>query len=345
MNAPDLFPGIDYLGDLGAKLRDLQGYRTLAHELIQNADDALDATPMRFDIRNDALVVDNDGVFSDCRQIEAPECPWKEDKAKRYRCDFHRFRMVASGDKRGESGMTGAFGIGFIAVYQITDRPELISAGRHWILNENNPEDQRIEVCTGCSRCAAAKGIGNRLILPWAQNPNSTLRAKLRAEAVSPVAPDRIENELEQSLAVAMLFLKRLRTIEVRRDGRILRRSQRLDEGNTSILTDGDPKNDRVWHTLHGDFSEAASTLRAKHPGRIEPKRSARVTLAIPAVDLEDGLLCACLPTEQNEGLPFHLNADFFTSNDRKRVILASTTSRNGIGRRLWLPAAHWGVR
>ena len=40
--------------------------------------------------------------------------------------------------------------------------------------------------------------------------------------------------------------------------------------------------------------------------------------------DLDGGLLCACLPTEQNEGLPFHLNADFFTSNDRKRVILSS---------------------
>ena len=51
---------IDYLGDLGAKLRDLQGYRTLAHELIQNADDA-PASWMSFDIRQDALVLDNDG--------------------------------------------------------------------------------------------------------------------------------------------------------------------------------------------------------------------------------------------------------------------------------------------
>ena len=53
---------IDYLGDLGAKLRDLQGYGTLTHELIQNADDA-PASWMSFDIRQDALVLDNDGVF------------------------------------------------------------------------------------------------------------------------------------------------------------------------------------------------------------------------------------------------------------------------------------------
>jgi hypothetical protein len=38
--------GIDYLGDIGAKLRDLRGYRSLAHELIQNADDATNATRM-----------------------------------------------------------------------------------------------------------------------------------------------------------------------------------------------------------------------------------------------------------------------------------------------------------
>ena len=44
MSAPQyLSRGIDYLGDLGAKLRDLQGYKTLANELIQNADDVPDA--------------------------------------------------------------------------------------------------------------------------------------------------------------------------------------------------------------------------------------------------------------------------------------------------------------
>ncbi len=110
MNAPVfLSRGIDYLGDLGAKLRDLQGYRTLAHELIQNADDAASATSMSFDVRQDALVVDNDGVFTDCRRMELSECPWKEDEAKGHRCDFHRFRRVASGDKRDESGTTGAY--------------------------------------------------------------------------------------------------------------------------------------------------------------------------------------------------------------------------------------------
>lgn len=65
-----LSQGIDYLGFLDAKLRDLQGYATLAHELIQNADDA-QAASMSFDVRDEALVVENTSTFSDCGQVEA----------------------------------------------------------------------------------------------------------------------------------------------------------------------------------------------------------------------------------------------------------------------------------
>jgi hypothetical protein len=321
-NSRFLSRGIDYLGDLGAKLRDLQGYRTLAHELIQNADDAPAATSMSFDVRDDALVADNDGVFTDCGQIEKSECPWKEDGTHDHRCDFHRFRHVASGDKRGEAGTTGAFGIGFTAVYQVTDRPELISAGQHWMLQEDRPEDQRIEVCPGCPTCTQSTIPGTRFILPWARAPQSDLRQALRADAVPVDGPNRMREELEHAMPVAMLFLKRLRTIDIKRNGQRIRTFQRVDDNDSLILSDGQPENDRIWHIVRGDFTEAAEQLREQHPGRIENKRSSQVTLAVSATELRDGLLCACLPTEQDVGLPFHVNADFFPTNDRKRVIL-----------------------
>jgi len=324
MSAPTfLSRGIDYLGDLGAKLRDLQGYRTLAHELIQNADDAANATSMSFDVSEEAFVVDNNGVFSDCGRIEAIECPWKADGIHGHRCDFHRFRHIAAGDKRGEAGTTGAFGIGFIAAYQITDIPELISAGRHWILHEDKPEGERIEVCSGCSTCTRADLPGTRFILPWARSVDSELRRALRAEPVSPDGPKRMVEELVRSLPVAMLFLRRLRSVEIKSSGRAIGTLQRLDESDSLILSDGKPEKDQIWHVMRGDFSEAADILRAKHRGRIEAKRSSAVTVAIPASSMRAGLLCACLPTEQDTGLPFHVNADFFPTNDRKRVILA----------------------
>jgi hypothetical protein len=326
MKAPQfLSRGIDYLGDLGAKLRDLQGYKTLANELVQNADDVKNGvTKMIFNVSDDALIVDNDGVFSDCGQIEQDECPWKEDSAKGHRCDFHRFRYVASGDKRGEEGTTGAFGIGFIAAYQITDQPELISAGRHWILHEDRSENERIQVCAGCAECTGVQLPSTRFILPWAKDPQSILRNKLNAQALVAQDIDALFNELDRSLLPSMLFLKRLDTIELQRNGRVHRVFQRVDEGDILILTDGHHSHDRIWHVLKGDFSEEAQELSKQHPGRIEPKRSSRVIIAIPQEDECRGLFCACLPTEQESGFPFHINADFFPSNDRKRLNLSA---------------------
>ncbi|MFQ3652231.1 MAG: DUF3883 domain-containing protein [Gemmataceae bacterium] len=278
---------------------------------------------MAFSVEDDALIVDNDGVFSECADVNADECEWKEDGIHNHRCDFHRFRRIASGDKRGQEGTTGAFGIGFIAVYQITDTPELISAGRHWILHENRTEDQRIEVCSGCASCGKTDLPGTRFILPWARDPESDLRRALRAESISADGPDRFLAELRSSLPTAMLFLKRLRVLEVARNGKRVQRLERLDDGDSLILSNGDPEADQVWHIIEGDFGAAAQRLRTSYPGKIEPKRSSIVKLAIPAGELATGLLCACLPTEQDLDLPFHLNADFYTSNDRKRIILA----------------------
>lgn len=98
---------------------------------------------------------------------------------------FNRFRYVALGDKRAEEDTTGAFGIGFIAVYHTTDRPELISVGRHWRLHEERPENERIEVCPGCKVCKDARLPPTRFILPWATDPQSFLREKLNAHAMT----------------------------------------------------------------------------------------------------------------------------------------------------------------
>src|SRR5687768_13510780 len=97
---------VDHLGMLGAKLRDLNGFASLAHELIQNAEDA-GAHAMAFRLNHDALLVDNDGVFSDCGSLEADECPWRDNPAIHHRCDFHRFRYIAGADKREEEGTVG----------------------------------------------------------------------------------------------------------------------------------------------------------------------------------------------------------------------------------------------
>ncbi|HEV8719938.1 MAG TPA: hypothetical protein VGW77_04780, partial [Candidatus Binatia bacterium] len=323
MTAETYLPrGLDYLGDLGSKLKDLQGFATLAYELIQNADDASEVSEIRFDVRDEALYVENDGQFSDCQQMELRECPWKNDPGKNRRCDFHRFQWVAGADKREQAGTTGNFGIGFISVYQITDHPEVISAGRHWILHEEQPENQRIRVCNGCSSCQGSDLPNTRFILPWATESNSVLRCALRADAVYAEVGNSLIEELERVLPTAALFLKQIRRIEVGRSGMICKKLERLDDGDSLILSDAGNPTDRVWHLIRGDFSEVATRLKEQHPGRIEEKRQATVTLALSESVREVGLICACLPTQYVTGLPFHINADFFSTSDRKRIVL-----------------------
>lgn len=320
---PFLSKSIDYLGNLGARLRDLQGYATLAHELIQNADDA-PASWMSFNIETgrDALILDNDGVFTDCGNVEAPECSWSSDSIHNHKCDFHRFRSADSGDKRRQEGATGAFGIGFISVYQLTDRPELISAGRHWILHEEESEDKRIEVCPSCPQCSEPGLPGTRFIFPFAREDQSQLRRALKADPVPKDVTARLLKELERSLPIAMLFLKKLNTIEIQENGVPRRKFEREREDDAVIISQGSPDKDRVFRLLHGNFQKEAEDLRLQHPDRIEEKRSADVVVALPDEMLNAGLLCAFLPAEKILGLPFHVNADFFPSNDRKRIIL-----------------------
>jgi hypothetical protein len=325
MIEPERHPGrhfgrsVDYLGVLGQTLRDLTGYATLAHELIQNAVDA-QASWMVFDIGQDALVVDNDGVFTDCGRIEDDVCPWKDDAAKQHRCDFHRFRILAGADKRDEAGTVGAFGIGFTAVYQITDLPSLISVGRHWTINEVAEADRRITQCSGCDVCNSNDLPGTRLILPWARNNQSELRRRLRAEAVARDVTERMQNELKATLPTAMLFLDGLHKIEISRHGVTAQLLEREAVDDKIILLGG--LGDRVWHLVRGNFEAVASTLKQKHPTRIEAKRSSEIAVAVPQDLVTTGVLCAYLPTQHHTGLPFHIQADFFPRSDRKGIIL-----------------------
>ena len=296
-----LSQGVNYLGLLAKQLGDLRGITSLAHELIQNADDAkyesgnLSATRITFDFRDDALVVSNDAVF---REI-----------------DFERMRHVASGSKRSEPGdrTTGAFGVGFTSVYQVTDRPEIHSAGRCWVLRPDEEEGRRIKWRKDPS---ITKDKGTVFKLPWAFE-NSRVRQELKVDVVDRNAIDSFVDELKDKLPKALLFLKKIIEIDLYRNGDLARRIT-ISRGNNAhrVSYSG---NNQVYQVLEGDFEDKAKVLMNRYPS-IETNRSYRVRIAIPDSELSDGLLYATLPTEQATGLPFHIDADFFPASDRKSI-------------------------
>ena len=226
-----LSQGFDYLGSLKGQLGELRSITTLAHELIQNADDAKDdagnlaATQITFDIRGDALIVSNDAVF-------------REE-------DFCRMRKVGSYSKRSELGdpTTGAFGVGFITVYQITDRPEIHSAGRRWTLRPEELEHQRIEQYRDPS---ITKDKGTVFRLPWAFE-KSEVREKLGVPQVGRNDIDSFVEELRDSLPKAILFLKKLDTIKLLHNRESVMYVKRVYCGSTTrVYVDGASQNWRI---------------------------------------------------------------------------------------------------
>ncbi len=308
--------GVDYLGFLDAKLRDLRGWSTLANELIQNADDAAGATRITLDVTESGLIVSNDAEFTDCDAVDQPQCAWDIAGDGKKCCDFHAFRRVASGHKRVEDDTTGAFGIGFISVYQITDRPSLRSGRWQWELNPEADEHRRI----GAVKIEPPFG-GTRFNFPWARE-QTPLRSRLHIEPVPEDVVARMSQELRIALVRAAPFLKRLQRLELLQRGSSILVVDSDREESSGLIVVGADGDARAWKRVSGGFERKAAELRARFGKQIEDKRKASVTVGISLEDVPDpGLLYASLPTEHHIELPVLINADFFPSSNRKSIL------------------------
>lgn len=316
---------IDYLGEIGRILRDLTGYSTLAYELIQNADDDGSATRLTFDVRHDALIVEHDGVFSDCGDQDAPpnRCQFYLETGDR--CDLHSFRRVGGADKTQREETTGAFGIGFTAVYQVTDQPELVTAGHHWHIDETAVRAQGIRACalSDCEMCATSFN-GTTLRLPWATDPQSQFRRETRSQPVPEDVQRRLLEEIVRAVPKALTFLRRLEVVEVRADGELCCRAWRERRGDTlTIRVDtGSEVAIESFVLLEGSFPTEATLLRQMYEGLVEGSRSHSVQIAVPtSASQESGRYFAGLPTEDRTELPVHINGDFFPNSERKHLV------------------------
>ncbi|MDR6415578.1 DUF3883 domain-containing protein [Pseudarthrobacter sulfonivorans] len=299
----------NYLDSLATALRDLGGATTIPHELTQNADDAGNATSVRFTVDDRALTVWNDGTFTDCDE-DGDDCPWPR------RCDLHAFRRFAGRTKAADATTTGAFGVGFTAVYQITDRPELLYGNQHWILDETASENERLRACDGgCTRLH--NDPGTTFVLPWARD-ESTLRKALSVSPVTEETVTEVEVALLEAAKPSILFLHHVSQIEVVTRTRRYQVKAARTAGGASITDD---VSSTKWLFLTADFRRQAENLVASSHGLIDIERSSAVTVALPLeADVNAGVLYATLPTQTPSGLPGHANGAFYPTTDRKSV-------------------------
>lgn len=300
----------DHLGNLANILKDLGGGATLLHELTQNANDAA-AERIAFTASPDELAVRNSAVFSDCDRQDLKQCPWKVEEGKRS-CDLHSFRQVAGRHKADDARTTGAFGVGFTAVYQVTDHPEVLTAGRHLILDESRDEHERIVLCSGgCSRDHAS--TGTTFYLPWARQ-QTPLRRELSAPPLTDADVARLIEELHEAAGAALVFLDRTQLLSVESPGRTSQVSRKRDGNRVSITLNGDSPE---WLLLEG---EAEGADRLKQEYEPDSKRSSVVQVAVPVEESVVGRIFADLPTETRTGWNGHVNGTFFPRQDRKGV-------------------------
>ena len=286
----------------------------MALELIQNADDAK-AESVIFDITDEGLLIVNSGKFTYCDSLEARPCKFIASKG--YSCDYHRIADVGSGGKLSRGENIGRFGIGFVSTYQVTDHPEIRSAGIKLILH---PEEGRwfIEPFD--------QPEGTTFFLPWAGDPNTEARLALGVSHVSAAHIDQLAEDFQKVLRKSLLFLRYVRKAEVRRNGQLLLACD-LDRGDGPDLIVSFRPSGQVeqWHILRADAAESAEQLYASHPRLESLGRSTKISIAlrIDPEPLGEGVLYAFLPTEQSTGLPLHINGDFFPESDRKALIFA----------------------
>ena len=313
---------VKHLKFLKRTLDDLAGYDTLAYELIQNADDAKNAERLRFDIRDNALWVEDNGGFRDCgdQDLDDDDCPFLQEYG--HQCDFHSFRSLSGADKGSRDDTTGAFGIGFTSVYQITDRPEILSGTRHWTVDETADENNRIS-----EDPVDPPHEGTRIILPWARDPNSEFRRKASLAPVPEAIKDKLIETLDEVLAPAMLFLRNLKRIELSLDGDVVRVVTREVDGDKVSIDDGGYT--QRWRILQGNFEDAAERLRAQHGSLIEAARKPNVAVAIPIGFGADGRLYATLPTTRQTELPAHVNAELYPTSDRRQLTMGKEHHRD----------------
>jgi hypothetical protein len=229
---------------------------------------------------------------------------------------------VSGRNKELDAETTGAFGIGFTAVYQVTDRPSLLFNGQHLLVDDSAREDERLEFCGGGCGLQHDRE-GTTLVLPWATQ-DSQLRRLLQVEHLSETDIQMLLKDMHLAVPEALLFLRSVRKIVIEDVGRRTEAVRHDTPEGVEITTNGAKVS---WLVLAGRSQDAAD-LRRRYR-QIGERRDVVVRIALPLQGTVNGRIYATLPTEAGTGWSGHIDATFYPRQDRKGVEFDSNNYRS----------------
>ena len=252
-------------------------------ELLQNAEDA-GAALWRVEVEPDRVALHHDGLPFDAKDVVG---------------------VLSIGQTTKRRGQIGFFGVGFKAVYEVTDRPQLYSGPFAFeIADVSMP--RRLQ-----TRPARSGAGETSLVLP------------LREPGALEKAPSALYRRLEELPAEVLLTLRSLRELRFSYAGR----SRQLRRGEVS------GQGVRLWDEPgRGPREYWVIEARVRFPGVREANRPQEAPLLVALRLDEAGLpvplpseapsVFCYLPTKERSGLRFLLHAHFDLPVDRERVDL-----------------------
>ena len=286
------------------------GGASFAREMAQNADDA-QSKLLRFNFEPDRLVVSNDSVFSER--------------------DFEAIKEIAAGSKRDIQDNIGTWGTGFLSVYQLTDHPEVCSAGQHLIFD---PKDATYK-----------KGISNvvghtEFHFPWRKYKTEISR-ELEADIWDTARITKFQQDLSLEIYRLLPFLRCVNTIAVYQgSSQILYKITRTRQSSEQLA------NSTTFERWVFNYEQAGEKpkkddwlfYRASLPAPyMEDNRKIKDPTVAIGLCLKQsgsggelpGTLYNFLPTDIDTGFRFHFNGDFFPDSNRKSILKGDGSNKS----------------
>lgn len=273
--------------------RNLDNPAQVLPELIQNADDLDVCEEVTIELTTDTLRVCNDGRAMTCEEVDT---------------------LCAVGDStKRDPRFIGHFGRGFKSVFSISDNPRVRSGWFRFIFSKDQmtvpePLDAHDEEYIQ----------GTEIIMPLSGSLTSSER-------------EQLENRLDEVHRL-LPYLRNVSSIIVKQEQeRHKFEREKIGEHRLRILKDGDEIEQRaVFTTEESPTSDALTELTDKRDiddvdrireSPIPVTLSFRVdTDGTPQPDMETNRLFNFLPTQEEPGLPFDIQADFLLKADRENL-------------------------